>query len=90
MCVSHSTGERKWIDIGALGGGLIAEFFEQQFQFSGAAVNVADDIKRASFGGFVVPERLALDGDAINFIGRAQNVNVAESLALKVADVSSQ
>jgi hypothetical protein len=63
----------------------VAEGAEQLLQLLRAAVHVADDVERTVVPPPVVPERLPLDRDGVDLLDRAQHVNVAEALALEIA-----
>ncbi len=49
-------------------------------------MHVADDVEGPVLLLAVVPERLALDGDGVDLLGRGQHEHVAEALALQAAE----
>jgi hypothetical protein len=68
-----------------LGVGPVAQLSEQFKQFVVAAVNIADNVERASVAPAVGPERRAGDGDGVHLFWRVQVIDVPETLALQAA-----
>ncbi len=79
--------DRAGVEPGALASlrDLVAERREQLLQLVGAAVDVADDVERPVEVLLVVPERLALDLDAVDVLG-LEHPDVAEALAPETLD----
>lgn len=69
---------------------LIAERLEQLDQLVATPVDVADDVERAAVERAVVPQRLADNCDRVDLLLRAQDEDLAEPLALEVAQVPLQ
>jgi hypothetical protein len=64
---------------------VIAEGFEELYEFIETAVDVTDDVERAVIGLAVVPESLAFEGGRINLLRRFEDKNVAEAFAFETA-----
>ena len=73
------TSFKRWRD-------LVAKPGEQSMQFVEAAVNVADDVEGTMIEFAIVPERLPLDRNGLDFFRRRELVNVPEAFAFQVAD----
>jgi hypothetical protein len=66
-------------------GDLVPEFVEQFEEFVEAAVDVADDVERTVVVAAVDPQGLASDRRGVDLLGRRKDVDVAESLAVQIA-----
>src|SRR5579875_2136981 len=62
---------------------FVTQLPQERFQFIAAAVNVADDVKRAVLLPFVVPQGHALDRGGINFFRAFQHKHLTEPFASK-------
>ena len=69
---------------------LVTKLRQQRVQFVVTAVNVADNVEWAMIELAVVPERLALDDDGVDFFRGREFVNVTEAFAFEIADRTSQ
>ena len=58
---------------------FVAQFFQQQFQFIVATVNVADKIERPVLVRAVVPQRHALNRRRVDFFDRIHHKNMPEA-----------
>ena len=61
----------------------VSELVEERAKLVEASVHVADDVERAVLVPAVVPERVALDDRRVDRLDRLEDVDVAESFALK-------
>src|ERR1700722_9025596 len=68
----------------------IAELIEQRQQFLEAAMNIADDIERSMLIAAIDIQPDAVDRGGIDFFQSAQDMDVANTLALELAERSLQ
>lgn len=69
---------------------LVAQLAEQRLQFGSAAVDVTDDVEGAGEVGQVVVALLRADLGALDLLHATQDVHLAESLALQVAQGAAE
>ena len=69
---------------------VVAQLAEQRLQLGAAAVDVADDVERAGEVGQVVVALLGDDRGGLDLLDAAQDVHLAEALALQAAQRAAQ
>jgi hypothetical protein len=68
----------------------VTQLREQGDEFVVAAMHVADDVEGTVLRLLVVPQRLPLDRDCVDILGRRERENVPESLAFQALQTAAQ
>src|SRR5262249_60622795 len=69
---------------------LVAELLEELHELVEAAMDVADDVEGPVLVLPVIPERLALDGNGVDLLGRREHEDVPKALALEAAEGAAE
>ena len=65
---------------------VVPQLLQQLLQLAPTAVNIADDVERTVITFAIAPKRLPFDGQRFDCLGRIQNVDVTEALAVEPSE----
>ena len=78
------------IRMAAASPGSYPSFSSSCLQLAPTAVNVADDVERTVIAFAIAPKRLPFDGQRFDCLGRIENVDVTEALAVEPPERAAQ